>query len=414
MSEPGDKIAWFHCFAGIAGDMALGSLIDAGADPVELRTMLDRLPISGWGLELETVLRGGLSATRALVLVEEDGISRTFLHIVKIIEEAHLPDRVRARSLGAFTALAEVEGRIHRRPATQVHFHELGGHDTIIDIVGTAIALELLGIDEIRSSPVATGRGMVRSQHGLIPNPSPAVVALLKDAPVYGREIDVELTTPTGAAILATMGSGFGPLPAMTIEACGYGAGGRDIDGLPNCTQVVVGRRQHSGGVRAPSGQPQVLLEANLDDATGEQLADVVSALFGAGAADAWITPVVMKKGRPGQIVSALVDVALEGQLREVLLFEGGSLGVRSTMVDRFASKRTFERVEIEGQPLRIKVSPGRAKVEHDDASAAAKLLGLPVREVVSRAEAAWRDRLEQGQEPPDDLHDDSDEDDEA
>ena len=414
MSDRASKLAWFHCFAGIAGDMALGSLIDAGADPVELRAMLQRLPINGWSLEFETVLRGGLSATRALVDVEEDGISRTFLHIVKIIEEAHLPDRVRARSLGAFTALAEVEGEIHRRPATQVHFHELGGHDTIIDIVGTAIALELLGIDELRASPVATGRGMVRSQHGLIPNPSPAVVALLKDAPVYGREIDVELTTPTGAAILATMGSGFGPLPAMMIEACGYGAGGRDIDGLPNCTQVVVGRASITGDSPVPAGQPQILLEANLDDATGEQLADVVSALFEVGAADAWITPVVMKKGRPGQVVSALGDVALAAQLRDVLLNEGGSLGVRATTVDRFAATRRFERVEIEGQALRVKVSPGRAKVEHDDASSAAKLLGMPVREVVSRAEAAWRERLDHARDPAGDSTNSENEDDEA
>jgi hypothetical protein len=374
--------------------MALGSLIDAGADPVELRTMLDRLPISGWSLELETVLRGGLSATRALVSVQEDGISRTFLHIVKIIEEAKLPDRVRTRALGAFTALAEVEGSIHHRPATQVHFHELGGHDTIIDIVGTAIALELLEVDVIRASPVATGRGMVRSQHGLIPNPSPAVVALLKDAPVYGREVDVELTTPTGAAILSTMGTGFGPLPAMTIAACGYGAGGRDIDGFPNCTQVVVGTSMMPLS-SAPSGQLQVLLESNLDDATGEQLADVMGALFQAGAADAWITPVVMKKGRPGHIISVLSDIALEDQLRQVLMRESGSLGVRASHVDRFAAIRSFETVELDGQPLRIKVSPGRAKVEHDDAANAAKLLGLPVREVVSRAEAAWRHHLE-------------------
>jgi pyridinium-3,5-bisthiocarboxylic acid mononucleotide nickel chelatase len=395
MSDAREKIAWFHCFAGIAGDMALGSLIDAGADTEELRNMLARLPVDGWRLDLETVMRGGLSATRALVSVEESGISRTYLHIVKIIEEAKLPERVRERALGAFQALAEVEGRIHSRPPTQVHFHELGGHDTIIDIVGTAAALELLGVDVVRASPVATGRGMVRSQHGLIPNPAPAVIALLEGAPVYGRDIDVELTTPTGAAILATMGSGFGPIPAMTIEAYGYGAGGRDIDGLPNCTQVVIGSSRRTSADGVPTGQPQMLLEANLDDITGEQVADVLAALFEAGAADAWITPVLMKKGRPGQIVSALCDVALGEQLRLVLLSEGGSLGVRATVVDRFASTRTLESVEVDGQPVHVKVSPGRAKVEHDDAARAAKLLGLPVREVTSRAEAAWRDHLE-------------------
>jgi uncharacterized protein (DUF111 family) len=182
----------------------------------------------------------------------------------------------------------------------------------------------------------------------------------------------------------------------MVIESVGYGAGGRDLDGLPNCTQVVIGSTVRSRGDAALTGQPQMLLEANLDDATGEQVADVLAALFDAGAADAWITPVLMKKGRPGQIVAALCDVALADQIRQVLLSEGGSLGVRATVVDRFASSRSLQEVEIDGHTVRVKVSPGRAKVEHDDASRVAKLLGLPVREVTSRAEAAWRDHLEQ------------------
>jgi hypothetical protein len=373
--------------------MALGSLVDAGADAGELRTMLDRLPIGNWSIEFETVMRGGLSATHCIVKAEDDGISRTFPHILGILEEARLPDRVRERAVAAFTAFAEVEGRIHRRPANQVHFHELGGHDTIIDVVGTAVALELLGIDTVRASAVATGRGMVRSRHGLIPNPSPAVVALLEGAPLYGREIDVELTTPTGAAILATMGSGFGALPPMQVECVGYGAGTREIDGLPNCVQVVIGTTLATSG--APSGQPQALIEANLDDATGEQVADALAALFEAGASDAWITPVLMKKGRPGQVISVLCDVALEAQLRGILLAETGSLGARSSVVDRFASERRIEAVEVDGQPVRVKVSPGRSKVEHDDAARAARLLGLPVREVTSRAEAAWRAHLD-------------------
>lgn len=385
------KTAWFHCFAGIAGDMALGSLIDAGADPDEVRRVLETLPLQGWTLEVATVMRGGLSATRALVTVEEDGIHRTYPNIVAILEQAELPPRVRQRAVATFTRLAEVEGRIHHRPPAQVLFHELGGHDTIIDIVGTATALELLGVDEVTASPVATGRGMVRSRHGLLPNPAPAVLELLAGAPVYGRDISVELTTPTGAAILAAMGSGFGPLPAMLIEATGYGAGGREIEGLPNCTQVVIGERDEAASpAGGPNGQPLVLLEANLDDVTGEQVADTLEALFVAGAADAWVTAVLMKKGRPGHVISALGDTALAAQLRAVLLGQGGSFGVRTVVVDRFAASRRTEAVEVDGQALRVKVSAGRAKVEHDDAARVAELIGLPVRDVQERAQHAW------------------------
>ena len=194
------SIAWFHCFAGIAGDMALGSLLDAGADLEEVLALLERLPVSGWRLEVEPALRGGIAASRAVVSVHDNVVVRTHAHIVGLIEEARLPDRVAGRALAAFAVLADVEARLHRRPVDQVHFHEVGGHDTIVDIVGTAAALEVLGIDEVRASPVATGLGMVRAAHGMLPNPAPAVVALLEGIPTWGRNIPVSythLTLPT-------------------------------------------------------------------------------------------------------------------------------------------------------------------------------------------------------------------------
>ncbi|MGH9017826.1 MAG: LarC family nickel insertion protein, partial [Acidimicrobiales bacterium] len=206
-------LAWFHCFAGIAGDMALGSLIDAGADLDEITGLLTRLPFRGWRLDAEPVLRCGLAATRAVVDVTDDVVVRTHSHIVGLVEEARLPSRVARRALATFALLAEVEGRLHRRPPAQVHFHEVGSHDTIIDVVGTAAALEVLGVDQVTSSSVATGTGTVRTAHGFLPNPSPAVVRLLEGVPTIGRDIRVELTTPTGAAILAAMATGFGPLP---------------------------------------------------------------------------------------------------------------------------------------------------------------------------------------------------------
>jgi len=389
-------LAWFHCFAGIAGDMALGSLLDAGADLDEVRALLDRLPLAGWRLDVEPVLRAGVAATRAVVHAPDDTVVRTYAHISGIVDEARLPARARDRAQAAFAALAEVEGRLHRRPTEQVHFHEVGGIDAIVDIVGTCAALEVLDVDEVRSSPVATGMGMVRAAHGVLPNPAPAVLELLRGAPTYGRDVQVELTTPTGAAILAATVNGWGPLPPMVVHATGYGAGIRDIDGLPNMTQVVLGMPLPDAEAGSPGrsgGQPVMLLEVNVDDATGETLAHTISALLDAGAHDAWITPMIMKKGRPAHTVSALADPALATQVAATLVAETGSLGVRGQLIERWPSARQVDEVEIEGIPVRVKVSPGRAKVEHDDAVRAARRSGLPLREVVSRAEAAWRRR---------------------
>ncbi|HEX2038105.1 MAG TPA: nickel pincer cofactor biosynthesis protein LarC [Acidimicrobiales bacterium] len=383
--------AWFHCFAGIAGDMALGSLIDAGADAEEVVRLLQRLPLSGWSLEVHPVQRSGIAATRVEVRARETGVVRTHAHIVGLVEEARLPDRVRDRVLAVFGALAEVEGRLHRRHPSQVHFHEVGGIDAIVDVVGSCAALEVLEIDLIEASPVATGTGMVRGAHGVLPNPAPAVVELLQGAPTYGRDVTTELTTPTGAALLAALASGFGPLPPMTISSTGFGAGSRELEGLPNLTQVVVGTFAEELDVLSGSGQPVVELSANLDDATGETLAHAVAALLEAGAHDAWVVPVLMKKGRPGHVVNALCDVALVEQVARVLTRETGSLGVRGHVVERWPSSRRTEDVDVDGFPVRIKVSPGRVKAEHDDVARVAHRTGLPVREVAFRAEAAYR-----------------------
>lgn len=392
-SGPSVTIAWFHCFAGIAGDMALGSLLDAGADFTEVLNLLERLPFSGWHLSTEPVLRAGIAATSAVVEVTDDVIVRTHSHIVGLVEEARLPPRVARRALDTFAALADVEGRLHRRSPAQVHFHEVGSHDTIIDVVGTAAALEVLGVDVVTASSVATGTGTVRTSHGFLPNPSPAVVRLLQGVPTWGRDVSVELTTPTGAALLAAVATSFGPLPPMLIASSGFGAGSNELDGLPNCTQVVVGQ---SLAVAQP-GQPVLLLEANLDDATGETLAHSVQALLDVGALDAWITPVIMKKGRPGHTVSALVDPALTESVRRTLRAETGSLGVRATSQERWPATRAMDEVEVQGVAVRVKVSPGRVKVEHADAARVAARTGLPLREVVIRAEAAWRRRVDAG-----------------
>ena len=387
------RVAWFHAFSGIAGDMALGACIDAGADVDEVRSILGRLPVNGWTLEVDDVLRGGIAASHAVVHVTESSVVRTAEHINGLIEEARLPERVRERALATFHRLAEVEGRLHRRPPSQVHFHEVGGVDAIVDVVGTCAALETLGVDVVHAGPVATGVGMTRSAHGMIPVPAPAVVELLRNAPIAHVDVPHELTTPTGAALLSALVERWGPLPAMTVEASGYGAGTRDLDGRVNAAQLVVGTLAEKTSM-VGDAQPLVELTVNVDDATGETLAHTIGALLDAGAADAWIVPVVMKKGRPGHLVCALVDVAGASSVAEVLTSETGSFGVRARPVDRWPAARSFDSVAVDGHPIRIKVSPGRTKVEHDDAADVARRTGRPLREVVSLAEEAARRRV--------------------
>jgi len=384
----GTTVAWFHCFSGIAGDMALGALIDAGADVDEVRTLLARLPVSGWELETETVLRAGIGGTKVHVHTEADPPHRAAAEVAAIVAAADLPDRVARRALATFRALAEAEGHLHRRPPETVHFHEVGALDAIVDVVGTCAALEVLGVDSVASSAVADGTGTVRAAHGELPVPVPAVINLLAGAPTYGLPIARELTTPTGAALLAANVVEWGPMPAMTITASGFGAGTADLGDRPNLTQVVLGTR--SASVAGGAGQPVVLLETNVDDVTGEVLAHTLGALLDAGAHDAWLTPIVMKKGRPAHTVHVLADPAAADALRAVLVTETGTLGVRGLSMQRWPQARSIEAVEVDGHVVRVKVSAGRAKAEHDDAAAAARALGLPLREVVRRAEAAW------------------------
>ncbi len=386
----GETVAWFHCFAGIAGDMALGSLVDAGADVGEVRGLLDRLALPGWDLQVEVGLRGGIACTRAIVS-GDDVVVRTHGVIAALIENAALPTRVTERALAVFRSLASVESALHRRPVDQVHFHEVGGHDAIIDVVGTAAALEVLGVDEVQASPVATGSGTVRSAHGWLPNPAPATVRLLEGIPTYGRDVRIELTTPTGAALLASLCSSFGPLPDMTVTASGFGGGAGEMDDLPNCTQVVIGRR---AAASVGPGQPALVLETNLDDVTGEQLGYSVAAALEAGALDAWVSPVTMKKGRPGHVLHVLTDATRLDELRSEIERVTGTMGVRATAVERWPVARELAQVTVDGMTVRMKVTNGRAKPEFEDVALVAAKTGASLHEVASRAEEAWRSAI--------------------
>jgi uncharacterized protein (TIGR00299 family) protein len=389
------RVAWFHCFAGVAGDMALGALIDAGAPIEDVEATLRRLPIDGWALAAEPVLRGGVAATKVHVRTTTgDGShSRTWTDVRALLDKAELPDRVRDRSLAVFASLARVEGELHRRSPEDVHFHEVGALDAIVDIVGTCAGLEALDVQSVRCSPIAVGLGTVTAAHGTLPNPAPAVVRLLADAaaPTHGVDVAVELTTPTGAALVATLSDEFGPLPGMMIAGTGFGAGSADPDGMVNATQVVIGSLSPEGAVGTPgAGQPLVVVQANVDDVTGEALSAAVDTLLGAGALDAWVTPVVMKKGRPAHVVSALAEVAAAPRVAERLRASTGSLGVRATAVERWPASRELAAVDVEGHTVRVKISTVRVKAEHDDVVTVAETTGLSVLEVAARAEAAW------------------------
>ncbi len=385
----GAAISWFHCFSGVTGEMALGSLVDAGADLDEVRALCDRLPLVGWEFEAHPVRRSGVAATRVHVACEETSVVRTGRHIAAMIDEARLPARVRRRAQAAFDLLVEADGRVHRRPADQLHFHELGDLSTILEVVGTCAALEVLGIDEVYASPIALGRGMVRGGLGMVPVPTPLTVELLRSAPTYGLDIAMELTTPAGAALLSSLVTDWGPMPSMVVQASGFGAGVAEIDGRPRVTQVVTGV---ASADLAP-GQPVTLLEATLDDVTGETMGHAMAAVLDAGAHDVWVTPVIRGRGLPGHVMAALVDSPLAGQVSGVMANETGTHAIRAQRIEQWPASRNVEEVDVDGRRVRVEVSTGRVKVEHADATLAARHIGIPVREVVSLAEEAWRRR---------------------
>ena len=394
-------IAWFNCQAGVAGDMTMAALVDAGADPDLVASTIGGLGVDGYALMFERVQRCGVGATWANVVVHDHpgspspglgeprsanhGAHRPLRGILALLDEADLPERVRKRARSVFVRLGEVEAAIHGVDANEVEFHEVGSLDSIVDVVGVCAALEALGVDEVRCSPIAVGHGSIRSAHGVIPNPAPATAALLAEAgvPTVGLDTTLEVSTPTGVALMATLAAGFGAMPSVSARSIGYGAGTADTPGRANVVQVVVGK---AGDDRDDDGTPVTLLEANVDDVTGEVLAHTVSMLLSAGAHDAWITPIVMKKGRPAHTVSVLCDPAAVASLRTLLVDETGTLGVRMSTLRRWPQRRDEATVDVDDRTIRIKFAAHRVKVEFDDAADAAADLGLPVRVVLDRA----------------------------
>lgn len=384
------RLAWFNCSAGVAGDMVLASLVDAGADPLRIAEIMSGLALHDYALTFEATQRAGVSSTRAIVVEhghDDSHHHRSWRDIRAMLEESDLPARVRSRSLAVFEVLADVEGKIHGVAAEEVEFHEVGAVDSIVDVVGVCAALEVLDVEQIVCGSIGTGHGTIRTQHGELPNPTPAVVGLaaMRNVGLTGVNDHRELATPTGVAVMVALADTFGPIPTMNVSSRGFGAGSADVDGRANVVQVLVGE---SSNVSEYSGEAVRLLEANVDDVTGEVLAHTISALLSAGAHDAWATPIVMKKGRPAHTVHALCDPALSARIVQVMVAETGTLGVRGTILERWPQARSERVVMVDGLEIRVKVTAGRVKVEHDDAVQVAAALGLPLREVLLRAEA--------------------------
>jgi pyridinium-3,5-bisthiocarboxylic acid mononucleotide nickel chelatase len=388
------RTAWFHCFAGTAGDMTMAALVDAGADPAMVAHTVGGLDLDGYALTFDGVSRCGIAATHADVVVldhdHDDHHTHRPYHVIRdLLDAADLPTRVRDRAQRTFALLAEVEGAMHRMHPADVEFHEVGAIDAIVDVVGSCAALESLGVERIVCSSITVGEGTVMSSHGLLPNPPPAVTELLarRNAPSRGIDDRKEIATPTGVALMCALADEFGPMPAMNVTSVGYGAGSADIAGRPNVVQVVIGDSVEATTMPEP-GQPVQLIETNVDDATGEVIAHTIAGLIAAGAHDAWATPIVMKKGRPAHTVHALCDPSAAALIGALLLRETGSLGLRSSDLRRWPQHRVEREVRIDGHRVRAKVALGRVKIEYDDAAAAAAALGRPLRDVIAEATA--------------------------
>jgi len=392
-------VAFFDCFSGIAGDMVLGALVDAGVPLEVIGGPLDKIQLDPFQLEAVRVERHGIAATSIRVRSAESGVVRTYASVRAIIQDAPLPPRAKQMALDIVLRLAEAEASVHGKDVAHVPFHELGAVDTIVDVVGAALGLDYLGVERIYASAVATGMGMMKTDHGVYPIPGPAVVELLKGVPIYSRGIPSELVTPTGAAILAATATSFGEMPAMRVERVGYGAGTRELD-IPNVVRLLVGRAAQEDTAFGPV--PAVVLEANIDDMNPEFYQYVIERLFAAGAQDAWTTPITMKHGRPAATLHVLVGPGDEERCRDVIFAETTTLGLRRSPVEKWTLPREITPVEVDGGTVRVKIARNAAGAvtgiapEYADCAALARETGRPLKQVFSEAQSAAERLLDQ------------------
>jgi uncharacterized protein (TIGR00299 family) protein len=382
-------IGWLDCSSGVAGDMVLGALVDAGVPVEVMQAAVDAVAPEPVSLRIEETRRAGLRAIRVHVDGAESETTRTWADIRALLDTGRITDSVRERATATFERLATAEGRVHGVTPAEVHFHEVGALDAIADIVGAAAGFDHLGLHELEVSPVALGSGTVRTAHGTLPVPPPAVVELLRGVPTFGGPADRELATPTGAAVLVTFATGWGVQPPMTVQRQGTGAGGHDLPGHANVVRLLIGEPV---GTRAGT----LVLEANVDDMDPRLWPSILTRLLAAGASDAWLVPIVMKKGRPAFTLSVLVDHDAAAAVRRAVFSETTTIGLRETAVDKHALARTEHMVDVHGHQVRVKAARldgvvVNAQPEYEDVVTVATHLGLPVKAVMADAAAAAR-----------------------
>jgi uncharacterized protein (TIGR00299 family) protein len=383
------NLAYFDCFSGISGDMTLGALIDAGCDVAHLRKELKALEIAGWDLSAEKVWKNGMAATYAKVRTEDQQKHRSLKDILEILQKSPLAPQVRDRASAVFQTLGEAEARVHDVPLDKIHFHEVGAVDAIVDIVGACIGFQALGIDKFACSALNVGGGTAKMAHGVLPVPAPATATLLIGKPTYSNGVQRELVTPTGAAIVATLCDSFGPQPPMTVSSIGYGAGTADLEGQPNVLRIMVGE---SAEKAVPGYDEEIsVIEANLDDMNPQIYGYFLERALGAGALDVYITPVQMKKNRPGTLLTVLCKPQDSNALTSLIFAETTTFGVRTTTAQRRILPREHVSVTTAFGDVRIKLSRVNGRIQHvspefDDCRKLAVEKNVPLQHVINEA----------------------------
>jgi pyridinium-3,5-bisthiocarboxylic acid mononucleotide nickel chelatase len=377
-------ICYIDAFSGLAGDMLLGALVDAGADSAAISGALDSFAI-GAAISWDRVQRRGVSAAKFRVSVNEPAKHRHLSGILKLIHAAQLPESVKVKAEKVFRVLGQAEAAVHGVDIEKVHFHEVGAVDSICDIVGICLALDLLGIERIYCSPINVGGGTVNTEHGVLPVPAPATAKLLEGKPIYSRGPAVELTTPTGAAVVAALAADFGVMPPMRIQAIGYGAGDRDFTEHANVVRVMVGKT--SDAVEATT---VTVIEANIDDASPQLIGYAMERMLEAGALDALIVPVQMKKGRPGVLIQVIAENENREELAAILFRETTTLGLRFYSAERRVQVREWLDVQTPHGIVRVKAGDHGFAPEYEDARKIASVTGIPLKQILAEAAYAY------------------------
>ena len=375
------KVAYFDCFAGISGDMTLGALVDAGLSFAALKSELDKLSVREFTLSQRRVEKHGIAGTKIDVNAREGHVHRHLKDVLEIINSSAISASAKEKAACVFQKLAEAEAKIHGTTIEAVHFHEVGAVDAIVDVVGAIVGLELLEIEAIYASKFRFGSGHTRGAHGAMPVPVPAVVEMTKGFPSERTDIPYELVTPTGAALLTALASNIGETIQLRTESTGYGAGTRDVEQVPNLLRVEIGEL-----VAGPQTDAPVLLETNIDDMTPEIYGYLIDRLLKAGARDAFLTPVIMKKGRPGIQLTVLADPNKETELTELIFSETTTLGIRRLPVQRHVLERRADTVQTPYGPIRVKIADigGKQRItpEYDDCARIARKKQVPILDV--------------------------------